>query len=547
MNSHPSTLLVILASASLLPTTVLAADLTKLPPASTQSGVTYAKDIRPLFEASCINCHGERRQRAGLRLDSLEAVLQGSDEIKVVIPGNSKESPLVHAVAQIDDETAMPPRRQRGGFGGGPGGPDRPGAGRGPDGARGPGGDGGPAGGPPGGPPGGRGPGGRGGGGPGGLGSMVAAPMFSQADRDGDKKVSTAEFSGLADQWFDALDSDKRGKLSQDQFTSKFDSILPVAEQPAGGRPGGGGRGAGGQRGGNEGMGFGPGRFIGGGIFSAADADKDESLTRAELKSAFAKWYADMDTEKSGAVTEEKFREVLTATLTRSGGGRGRGPGGGGFGGFGMFGRQTLAEQMVTQGDTDKNGKLSTAEFTALAGTWFTKLDAAKSGKVDETTFTAKFADALGLPQPEGEASPADRPGRGRRPDGERPGRPEGQRDENAGPGGPGGPGGPRGFGGPAGLAPGVFAAVDTDKNKALTLEELTAAFAKWSRDFDTGKTGAVDSEKLYAGLREILPQGGFGGFGGFGGGRGDQGAAAKPLTAEQVGLVRAWIDQGAK
>ena len=38
---------------------------------------------------------------------------------------------------------------------------------------------------------------------------------------------------------------------------------------------------------------------------------------------------------------------------------------------------------------------------------------------------------------------------------------------------------------------------------------------------------------------------GGFGG-GGFPGGRGGD-APAKPLTAEQVGLVRAWIDQGAK
>src|SRR5439155_15342289 len=100
-------------------------DLIKLPPPAEKTGLTYAKDIRPIFEASCFNCHGERRQRAGLRLDSLEAALQGTDDEKVIIPGKSKDSLLVIAVAQLDEETAMPTKRQRGGgFGpfGGPGG-----------------------------------------------------------------------------------------------------------------------------------------------------------------------------------------------------------------------------------------------------------------------------------------------------------------------------------------------------------------------------------------------------------------------------------------
>src|SRR4026209_1385703 len=86
-------------------------DLSKLPPASDQKSVTYAKDIRPLFEASCFRCHGEERHRADLRLDSLEAALKGSENGKVIVPNKSTESPLVLAVAQIDDETAMPPKR----------------------------------------------------------------------------------------------------------------------------------------------------------------------------------------------------------------------------------------------------------------------------------------------------------------------------------------------------------------------------------------------------------------------------------------------------
>lgn len=87
-------------------------DPAKLPPVAAQKGVTYAKDIRPLFEASCFRCHAEEKQKGGLRLDSLEAVLKGGEERKVVIPGDSAKSPLVIATSGLDEEFAMPPRRR---------------------------------------------------------------------------------------------------------------------------------------------------------------------------------------------------------------------------------------------------------------------------------------------------------------------------------------------------------------------------------------------------------------------------------------------------
>src|SRR6266571_8614051 len=95
-------------------------DLSKLPPAANKKGVTYAKDIRPIFEESCFRCHGEEKQKGELRLDSLEAVLKGGEEGKVIVPGTSKKSLLVIAASRIDEETAMPPKPKPGG---GPGGP----------------------------------------------------------------------------------------------------------------------------------------------------------------------------------------------------------------------------------------------------------------------------------------------------------------------------------------------------------------------------------------------------------------------------------------
>jgi hypothetical protein len=119
-------------------------DLSKLPPPADQKAVTYAKDIQPLFAASCVGCHGKEKAKGDLRLDSLEAILKGGEDGKMVIPGDSKKSLLVAAVAQIDNEIAMPPKRGPGGPGGPGGRPPGPSGGSPP--AGGPGGPGGPGG-----------------------------------------------------------------------------------------------------------------------------------------------------------------------------------------------------------------------------------------------------------------------------------------------------------------------------------------------------------------------------------------------------------------
>lgn len=99
-------------------------DLSKLPAASAQKDITYAKDIKPLFEASCFRCHGEKEKKGGLRLDSREAVLKGGRERKVVESGNAVKSALLISVSQLNPENAMPPKpKARKPGPGGPGGP----------------------------------------------------------------------------------------------------------------------------------------------------------------------------------------------------------------------------------------------------------------------------------------------------------------------------------------------------------------------------------------------------------------------------------------
>ena len=85
-------------------------DPSKLPPSSTKTGVTYDADIKPILDSSCIKCHKGDKPKAKLHLDTLEGVLAGGKEGKVVVPGDLTKSPLVFAVAHVGDEDDfMPP------------------------------------------------------------------------------------------------------------------------------------------------------------------------------------------------------------------------------------------------------------------------------------------------------------------------------------------------------------------------------------------------------------------------------------------------------
>ncbi|HZV34903.1 MAG TPA: hypothetical protein VFB72_10055, partial [Verrucomicrobiae bacterium] len=46
----------------------------QLPPPANHS-INFTKEIKPIFEASCIKCHGRGRVKGGLRIDSRETLL----------------------------------------------------------------------------------------------------------------------------------------------------------------------------------------------------------------------------------------------------------------------------------------------------------------------------------------------------------------------------------------------------------------------------------------------------------------------------------------
>jgi hypothetical protein len=91
---------------------------TTLPPASTKTGVTYATDIKPIFDVSCVKCHSGDRPKARLHMDTLEGVLKGTKMGPVVKPGDSANSFIIMAVAHLakDHDSWMPPLNNRAGI-----------------------------------------------------------------------------------------------------------------------------------------------------------------------------------------------------------------------------------------------------------------------------------------------------------------------------------------------------------------------------------------------------------------------------------------------
>lgn len=89
-------------------------DLSKLPPAATKQGVTYAGDVKGILDKSCIKCHGAEKPKARLRLDSLAGALKGGEGGKVITPGDATKSPMLVSVARIGHEDEwMPPKNNK--------------------------------------------------------------------------------------------------------------------------------------------------------------------------------------------------------------------------------------------------------------------------------------------------------------------------------------------------------------------------------------------------------------------------------------------------
>ncbi|HUG68437.1 MAG TPA: DUF1553 domain-containing protein, partial [Pirellulaceae bacterium] len=76
--------------------------------------VDFTRDIQPILQEHCLECHGPTKQESDFRVDVRGKLLQGGDFGEpAIVPGKSGDSPLVKMVRGDDPDLIMPPEGDR--------------------------------------------------------------------------------------------------------------------------------------------------------------------------------------------------------------------------------------------------------------------------------------------------------------------------------------------------------------------------------------------------------------------------------------------------
>ncbi len=70
--------------------------------AESHRAVSFANEVMPILEQYCSECHGEESAELGLKLDSYEGVMAGSDYGTVVEAGNADGSLIIDMISSGD-------------------------------------------------------------------------------------------------------------------------------------------------------------------------------------------------------------------------------------------------------------------------------------------------------------------------------------------------------------------------------------------------------------------------------------------------------------
>src|ERR1041385_1089036 len=77
-------------------------------PAPTKAQIDFARDVKPIFDAACVKCHGKGKDKGNFSIETRESFLKGGDSGAPVVAGKSAESLLIELVSGLDPENVMP-------------------------------------------------------------------------------------------------------------------------------------------------------------------------------------------------------------------------------------------------------------------------------------------------------------------------------------------------------------------------------------------------------------------------------------------------------
>lgn len=82
-------------------------------PAPATRPVDFAKDIQPIFEASCVQCHARGKAKGSFSLETRADFLAGGDTGAPAAAGKSAESLVVEMISGLDPEIVMPKKGKK--------------------------------------------------------------------------------------------------------------------------------------------------------------------------------------------------------------------------------------------------------------------------------------------------------------------------------------------------------------------------------------------------------------------------------------------------
>lgn len=77
--------------------------------AAAENKVDFVKDIQPILQKSCVECHGAEKAKGKLRLDTKEGALKRDPDVIVIEPGHADKSDLYRRIIlPADHDDVMP-------------------------------------------------------------------------------------------------------------------------------------------------------------------------------------------------------------------------------------------------------------------------------------------------------------------------------------------------------------------------------------------------------------------------------------------------------
>lgn len=95
------------------PVAILFCTLSLSNPLAAAEPVQFARDIQPIFEASCVQCHARGKEKGGFSLETRADFLDGGENGIAAVVGHSAESPVMKLITSLDAETVMPKKGKK--------------------------------------------------------------------------------------------------------------------------------------------------------------------------------------------------------------------------------------------------------------------------------------------------------------------------------------------------------------------------------------------------------------------------------------------------